>query len=347
MRHTGTTYLPLHCGHAPRWLFERMVKLSGAISEAIVMEYGPEELLRRIADPFWFQSFCCVIGFDWHSSGTTTTACGALKMGIKPEIGIFVCGGKGKASRKAPKEIVKCAKELGLDSQPLLFASRLSAKVDNSCVQDNYSLYHHTFFLAENGKWAVVQQGMNPFNNYARRYHWLSSEVKSFVEEPQTAICGFKEDGVLNLTSRENEELRKMSVELVKESPVKIERAALRLPRMHKTPVSPRTLKTLKSIAEKDPKDYQELVGIRGVGTASLRALALVSNVIYGTKIQWKDPVSYSFAHGGKDGFPYPVNKRKYDGTIRLLKEAIDQAKLGKREKLGALKRLGAFTSVK
>lgn len=342
MRRTGTANLPLHYGHAPRWLFERMVKLSGAISEAIVLEYGPEELLKRLADPFWFQSFACVIGFDYHSSGTTTTACGALKIGLPKELGISIAGGKGRISRKAPQEIAKAAKIYGLDDALLVHASKMAAKVDSACVQDSYSLYHHCFFLAESGEWAVVQQGIG--DSYARRYHWLSQGVKSFVEEPHSGIaCEHKNKNTLDLTAELNKEIRQYSIELAKESPVKIEKAVLTLPRMHKTPVGPVTLRNLRKIAEIQPQNYEELVGLKGIGAASLRALALTSSVIYGKPVQWKDPVSYSFAHGGKDGYPYPVERERYDRTLRMLKEAIEEAKLGKKEREGALKRLSSF----
>jgi len=360
MQRTGIANLPLHSGRAPRWLFSRMVKLSKEISIAIVDEYGQEEFLRRISDPFWFQAFGNVLGFDWHSSGVTTTVCGALKTADISEIGIKVCGGKGRFSKKAITEI----ENSGISenkAKKLAYASKMAAKVDSALVQDNYNLYHHSFLFSEKGEWCVVQQGMNNKNNFARRYHWLSSNVKSFVETPHNAICcNAKAKNVLDMTSRESDEARKVSVDLVNDNPVHLRKfftkqttlyefsnfKILTMPPHHpifRSEMSEKIISSLKKAYEIQPKNYEELVAIKGIGQKAVRALALVSEIIYGKPASWEDPVKYSFAHGGKDGFPYPVDKENYDNTILTLKSAIENAKIGDKDKINAIKRLNAF----
>ena len=370
MNRTGSVDLPLHGGKAPRWLFQRMVKLSSALTDVLIYEYGQEEFLRRISDPYWFQAFSCAIGFDWHSSGTTTTACGALKTGIDPEkTGIYVAGGKGRASRKTIGEIEKAGDLFSLSSdkiERLQYSSRMSAKVDNSCVQDGYQLYHHCFFLTEKGEWAVVQQGMS--SDYARRYHWLSGGVRSFVEEPHSGICGERiEQDVLDMTAKESQDARKISLDLVRDNPRHIERylAGNRRPQKLLTEygagmgeeyytmparhpvldidIGKRGMEVLEKAYEIQPQNYEELVALQGMGPKKIRALALVSELVYGAKPSWKDPAKYSFAHGGKDGFPYPVHRKTYDSTIETLKEAVEQAKIERSEKLYAIKRLREF----
>lgn len=364
MKRTGIAELPLHSGRAPRWLFERMVKLAGGITEAIVYEYGSEEFLRRISDPHWFQAFSCVLGFDWHSSGTTTTTCGALKVALEPEKhGIFVAGGKGKTSRKAPNEIESAGNVFSLPSnevEKLKYSSRMAAKVDNACVQDGYQLYHHCFFFNEHGDWAVVQQGMN--ENYARRYHWLSERIKSFVETPHSAICcERRESSVLDMTAKESGEARKAGVDLVKDNPEHLKRYfkqrqlsefcerradEFRMPSHHAvldTDLGVRGMQILKKAYELQPENYEELVAIRGVGPKTVRALALISELLYGSKTSWKDPAKYSFAHGGKDGFPYPVDRKNYEASIEILKNAVEEARVEKKEKYSAIKRLHEF----
>ncbi|OYT58341.1 MAG: DUF763 domain-containing protein [Candidatus Aenigmatarchaeota archaeon] len=362
MRRTGVANLPLHVGRAPRWLFERMVRLSKAISETIIYEYGQEELLRRMSDPFWFQALSCVIGFDWHSSGTTTTTCGALKIALSPqEHGIAVLGGKGKTSRKTPQEIEKAGDIFSLSSKKIneiVYASKMSAKVDNSCVQDGYQLYHHTMLLSEKGNWAVVQQGMN--DRYARRYHWLSDSVNSFVEEPHTGICAdHMEQSVLNMTSKQSKEARKASVDLVRGDVKKIKKfltpsgqamladfcKRLDMPAHHAVVLSKRDYNVLKQAYEINPNNYEELVALHGIGPKRIRALALISSLIYGTEPSWRDPAKYSFAHGGKDGHPYPVDRDVYDSSIQTLRDAIKQAKLGQKDKISAIRRLESFIS--
>ncbi len=360
-------HLPLHGGKCPPWLFGRMKKLSGEISAIIVHEYGRDELLRRLADPFFFQALSCVIGFDWHSSGTTTTTMGALKEAIKPgELGVAVCGGKGKVSRKTPDEIEGAAEVFSLSSKKverMKYASRMAAKVDSSCVQDGYRLYHHTFIMSEDGDWAVVQQGM--MERFARRYHWLSENVSDFVEEPHSGIvCERAENIVLDMTARESEEARKASLDLVKDCPTRLgpyirqagqrsledfgerspQQKILLMPARHTiTELTERTMKALQAAYEIQPQNYEELVSLRGIGPKSIRALALVSELVYGAPPSWRDPVKYSFTHGGKDGIPYPVDRKTYQTTIDVLKTAIDNARLGNEEKLRAVRRLHEF----
>lgn len=364
MRRSGTADLPLHGGHCPKWLFPRMKELGAAIAEAIVLEFGQEEFLKRLADPFFFQSLGCVLGFDWHSSGLTTTTLGALKEGLSgkaDEIGLAICGGKGRASRKTPAEIAQAASLLGLsDSRTagLIYSSRMSAKVDSAAVQDGYQLYHHVFLFTERGEWCVIQQGMNPLNRYARRYHWISSGVRSFVEEPHYAICsGSREESVLNMVAKESADCRKASVDAlgdipslmaacktVKERLSAARYAHLSMPAHHDIRGPGKsTIRTLEKVAEANPGDYEELLAQPGVGPACVRALALVAEVIYGSAPSWEDPAKFSFAHGGKDGHPYPVERKTYDRSIEVLRAAIDNARAGNREKLQAMRRLEEF----
>lgn len=340
---TGTAYLPLHYGNAPRWLFNRMVDLSGAISEFIITEYGQQEFLKRISDPCWFQAFGCVLGFDWHSSGLTTTTCGALKISLNNNfnLGIKVCGGKGKTSRKTPDEIKSIGAGFGLSTNKidkLVYASKMSAKVDTSCVQDDYQLYHHCFFVSEKGEYAVVQQGMSDNNSTARRYHWLNET--NFVDNPEENIAGEeKKEEVLNLVSESSKETRKISTDLIKENPEKLLKMPLHHP-IYKNDLAKRDLTALKKAYELQPKNYEELVALHGMGPKKLRALALISNLIYGSDLDWEDPIRFSFAHGGKDGFPFPVHKKLYDENIDFLKNAIADSKIENKEKQKALKRL-------
>jgi len=361
---TGMTNLPLHGGRAPPWLFRRMVKLAGGITEAIIMEYSGEEFLRRLSDPLWFQAFGCVLGFDWHSSGLTTTATGALKEALNAQdTGIAVCGGKGRTSRKTPQEIAENGETLSLSGRKisgLVYASRMSAKVDSAAVQDGYQLYHHAFFFDADGRWAVIQQGMNESSRYARRYHWLSEGVKSFVEEPHSGISGdHKEKDVLDMTAKESAESRDMSVEVINESPGRLQsllcrnslhkfleprQTMLSMPRTHYIiNMGKRNLEMLGKAHEMQPQNYEQLIGIKGIGPRSIRALAMVSDIIYGKPPSWKDPVKFSFAHGGKDGIPYPVDRESYDRTIETLKTGIENAKIGDRDRISAMRRLSGF----
>ncbi|MBN3037315.1 MAG: DUF763 domain-containing protein, partial [Candidatus Diapherotrites archaeon] len=304
---TGQATLSLHSGHCPKWLFQRMVPLAKGISEAVISEHGTRELLARLADPYFFQSLACVMGFDWHSSGTTTTACGALKEALRPELGVVACGGKGKASKKTLEEINALPFDMPQDRvEALEYASRMSAKVDNNCIQDGYQLYHHSFFVDERGDWCVVQQGMSPgiaspdrfgcTGGTARRYHWLSENVKSFVEDPQLVACDAVKAGVLNMTAEGSAGARKTSVDLVNDNPQHIKKyfsqqktlsdfTALSMPMHHEvlaSDLSQSSWKALQNAYELQPQNYEELVSLRGVGAKGLRALALVSDLVYG-----------------------------------------------------------------
>jgi hypothetical protein len=340
----GVADLPLHYGKAPRWLFERMTKLSKCISEIVILEYGKDEFLRRLSDPFWFQAFSCVVGYDWHSSGTTTVTMGALKSVINPEEhGIAVTGGKGKVSRRTPEEIQKMGDILSLsidDIEKFKYSSKMAAKVDNALLQDGYTLYQHSFLFTEDKKWIVIQQGFNAATKYARRYHWLSEKVKSFVVEPHLAICCDVTGKTLNMVAEESEECRKASVDLVKDDPNNLKKYLL-LDEKHE--IDLKNYKALANAYEFQPKNYEELVALKGLGAKSLRALALLSKLVYGAEPSWRDPAKFSFAHGGKDGFPYPVDRENYDKSIEILRTAVENARLDNKEKIFAIKRLQDF----
>ena len=373
MQRTGVARLPLHYGKAPRWLVVRMRKLAKEIVTVIVDEYGAGDFLKRISDPFWFQALGCVLGYDWHSSGVTTVVTGVLKQAVAPEEhGIAVCGGKGKVSLQAPLEIGNVGEKFGFSSdkiKALCYASKMSAKVDNTAVQAGYQLYHHAFFVAEDEKWAVIQQGMCLRDRTARRYHWLSESTKNFVVEPHNAIVGdVKRDIALDMTAKESEGCRKTSVDIAKEPPKKSMRMlmAIRpayqkslqewLPKTADTawkeyPIDvlsmPRNInwKALQEVYEFQPRNYEEMLGFRGVGPATVRGLALIAELIYGEKPSWKDPVKYSFCVGGKDGVPFPVDRGLYDEIIEILENAVKQAKVDDKERINAIKRLRDFTA--
>lgn len=351
--HTGIAYLPLHGGKAPPWLFNRMVRLAREITIVIVEEYGPGEMLKRLSHPYWFQAFGCVLGFDWHSSGVTTTLCGALKEGIRgleKDLGLFVAGGKGRVSRETPSEIRNWGNKLSLDPEPLVYASRMSAKVDTSAIQDGYQLYHHTFIFTGKGAWTVVQQGMNDHNHYARRYHWLSEIVTDFVNEPHAAILSETRGQVLNLTAGESSEARSTITEIATElKPEKLitdlkKLKTLELPRRHQIEVNDlhenSLTKILLSTYERQPENFEKLLGLSGVGPKTIRALSLISELIYGVAPSYHDPARYSFAHGGKDGIPYPVDRPTYDKSIEVLSKAINKARLTPSEKREVFSRL-------
>ena len=349
---TGTADLPLHYGRAPRWLFSRMSRLASEITQVIVLEYGSSGILERLSDPFWFQALGCVLGFDWHSSGLTTTTCGAIKEGIKgqeEELGLFVTGGKGAVSRKTPTEITAWGERTGIDSDPLIVASRTAAKVDSAAVQDGYQIYHHAFFFDQAGDWAVVQQGLCEGTGMARRYHWLSTAVEDFVCEPHTAICCNSRAPTLNLVARESEGTREASAEISCQDPqnlvVKLAHLkTLSLPRRHEVALADINPSRLKRIFLKtykaQPDAFEPLLTLPGVGAKTLRALSLIAELIYGAPPSFEDPARYSFAHGGKDGTPYPVDREGYDRSIDLLGRAIRRAKLNKIEELRAFRRL-------
>jgi len=354
----GTADLPLHRGPVPAWLMSRMRHLASEIIKVIVLEHGSAEVIRRMSDPFWFQAFGCLLGFDWHSSGLTTVVVGAIREGTSlEEHGLAVVGGKGNVARSVPEKITAMAIDERIADE-LVRASRLSAKVDNTAVQDGYTLYHHAIIFNEKGIWAVVQQGMNTATRYARRYHWLSEKLRSFVDEPHSGIfSGHVEKYALDLTSKPNEEVRKASVDLACEKPNKLikwinliahrqttlsDMHNLDLEKLPKHLTMPRRIdwETIKRTYDIHPRNYEELIEIKGMGPKTVRALALVSAIIYGTEIDWRDPVKYSFAHGGKDGVPYPVERRRMDKVIVFLRESVEASALGREEKLTALRKL-------
>ncbi|MBI4294717.1 MAG: DUF763 domain-containing protein [Chloroflexi bacterium] len=350
---TGTANLPLHYGKAPRWLFERMTRLAREITIGVVAEFGPEDMLRRMADPFWFQALGCILGFDWHSSGVTTTVCGALKEGIKglePELGLFIAGGKGRTSRQTPLEIQNAGTNLSTDTGRLVYASRMAAKVDSAAVQDGYQLYHHCFFFTASGSWAVVQQGMNETIRYARRYHWLGDTVADFVCEPHNAVCCDLRGQALNLVAADSSQARSTIATIVAQGrPEKLitdldRLGRLELPsRHHITPqdVNPKRLRTiLLRTYELQPASFEALLGLAGVGARTIRALSLISELVYGVPSCYTDPARYSFAHGGKDGHPYPVDRRTYDKSIELVGRVLRRARLSQAETEAALRRL-------
>ena len=358
---TGSINLPLHGGKAPYWLFSRMVRLSREILSVIVSEFGPKEVLLRLSDPLWFQALGCILGFDWHSSGVTTTVCGSIKEAIKGsenDFGFFAAGGKGATSRKTPLEIEEASFKTGKDFSELVYASKISAKVDNNALQDGYQLYHHCFFFTtDGGNWAVVQQGMNELNNFARRYHWHCSNVKDFVCEPHTAICSNGKTDVINLIDKTSESARHIITELSNEKPEKIIKDIRSLfeenyshhsfPKRHQIILNDiettRMKKIFLSTYESKPKDFEKLLALKGVGPKTIRSLALISELIYKTPYSIKDPARFSFAHGGKDGIPYPVDRENYEKSIEILNIALKNSKINKTDKIKALKRLANF----
>lgn len=353
---TGTANLPLHGGKCPAWLFTHMKSLSAAIIEVILEDFGTGEVLRRLSDPYWFQALGCVIGFDWHSSGVTTTVYGALKEGlaeIGPQAGLFLAGGKGRSARRTPLEIADLADRYPIQGkvEDLIYASRMAAKVDSSAVQDGYQIYHHFFVFTQSGDWAVIQQGMNEELRQARRYHWLGSQVRDFTVEPQYAICCDCINDTLNLVASQNEQVRNLSTQLACESPDRLLKelsaiqsgANLSLPRQHSIPRTSYLQRSLQAAYEQQPENFAALLETSGVGPATLRALCLVAEVAYGVEPSYTDPVRYSFAHGGKDGFPFPVREEDISNSYAVLQRAVKKARLGNREQLNALRNLARW----
>src|SRR4051794_20969974 len=362
-RRTGGADLPLHGGRVPPWLASRMSSLGAIITQAIVHHYGRDEFLQRLSHPFWFQSFGAVMGMDWHSSGITTSVIGALKRGLKPlehELGIHVCGGRGQHSRKTPDELRLLGERIGFDGARLTRASRLVAKVDSAAVQDGFDLYLHGFFVTDDGKWTVVQQGMNGDKRQARRYHWHSENLKDFVDEPHSAIDGPIQGEIVNLTDHRAERSRAAQLELLsaigpdgivgelaaldgKQPPAQGMLPHLVMPAHHdvrSSDVFTRRLHgTLAAAAERGPVDFPELLLTPGVGLRTVRSLAMVAEVVHGAPYRFSDPARFSLAHGGKDRHPYPVPIKVYDETIRVLKSAVQNAKLGRDEEMQVLKR--------
>jgi len=393
---TGIATVPLDYGHCPRWLFERMKRLSRGIMLAIREEFGPEEILKRLADPIWFQSLGCVIGFDWNSSGLTTTTLGALKVGlfdIQDELGLYVCGGK-RESRKTPEEIEAYSISRGFSFSPdLIYASKMAAKVDSSLIQNiqtPFQLYQHNFIFTKSGHWAVIQQGMAPQLQQARRYHWLSDKIKDFIEEPHAGIVSDIRTKPLNLTAKESSKNRKISTELVNEEPktfLKNIKLIQRTQKNHsfnkrslveekeklkkvikKEKFGNLTLMELKDVEfywhpvieekfdlkrlektiffanEQKPKNFEKLLALKGIGPKTIRALSLVSEIIYGAKPSYEDPARYSFAHGGKDFTPFPVDRKIYDQILEIMEKGIKKSRISIREKFEAQRRLNSVS---
>jgi uncharacterized protein len=369
-RRAGSADLPLHGGHVPRWLADRMTRLGAVTAQAIVHHYGRDELLRRLANPFWFQSFGAVMGMDWHSSGITTSVIGALKRGLTPlsrELGIHICGGRGKHSRETPQELVGIGERVGIDGAALAQASRLVAKVDSAAVQDGFDLYLHGFIVTDDGTWTVVQQGMNGGRKQARRYHWLSEGLTSFVDDPHAAIAGAGQGEIANLADRRALASRRAQIDMLAAlGPDKIARefSALEARGRPQAAIDPgqpllphlvmpdhhdvrgsdvvarRLHGNLAAAADRGPEDFPALLLTPGVGARTVRALAMVAEVVHGAPYRFTDPARFSFAHGGKDRHPFPVPTKVYDETIRVLKSAVQKAKLGREEELAALRRL-------
>jgi hypothetical protein len=341
--------LPLHHGKVPAWLAKQMATLGGAVIESIVLEYGKSAVLSRLSDPFWFQAFGSVLGMDWHSSGITTSVMGALKRAVNPkfsELGIYICGGKGKHSRETPNEIKKLADKTGLDGDSLIRASKLSAKVDNTTIQDGFQLYLHTFIITDQGEWSVVQQGMNDATGMARRYHWHSKQLSSFVETPHTYIYGKNQGDILNLTDTQASPAKQGIVNIALEDPSYMlpEIRKIILPMHHDVRAADVNLKRLGSILalahEEELRDFESLLLLQGVGPRAIQSLALVSEVIHGAPSRFSDPARFSFAHGGKDGHPFPVPVKVYDETIKVLKTSVEKARIGDKDKHQAIKNL-------
>ncbi|HEY1039248.1 MAG TPA: DUF763 domain-containing protein [Bacteroidia bacterium] len=345
--------LPLHYGKVPPWLAERMSKLGGAIIEAIILEYGRPEVLKRLSDPMWFQALGCVMGMDWHSSGITTSVMGALKKALNPafnDLGIYIAGGKGKYSRQTPAELTALAERTGLNGTELVRSSKLSAKVDNNAIQDGFQVYLHTFIVTKDAEWSVIQQGMNDGTGMARRYHWHSAQLNSFVEEPHAFIYGANQGEILNLTDKQADDTKTKMLELVTESPDHIlaEVRNIVMPSHHDVRAENVDLKRLGSVLalaqERGVNDFESLLLLERVGPRAIQSLTLVSEVIYGTPSRFTDPARFSFAHGGKDGHPFPVPTQTYDQTIDVLRMAVEKAKLGNADKMEAVKNLTIAT---
>ncbi len=353
MKRSGTADLPLHGGRVPPWLAERMTRLGTAISESVLYQYGPGALLSRLSDPFWFQALGTVMGMDWHSSGITTSVLGALKRGLNPrahELGIYVCGGRGRHSRKTPDELRSIADRISLDGDSLVRASRLTARVDNNAIADGFQLYLHGFILASTGEWAVVQQGMNDATGFARRYHWHSAAVRDFTSEPHTAIVGEPQGAIMNLVDRQAKPAQHAMVSIVHERPDKTLGVVphLAMPAHHDVRaanIDTRRLGAVLAVAyQRDLRDFASLLLLENLGPRTLQSLALIAEVVHGTPSRFSDPARFSFAHGGKDGHPFPVPLKTYDESLAVLRRSLQSAKLGDPEKMEGFNRLDRFT---
>jgi uncharacterized protein len=353
MKRSGTADLPLHGGRVPPWLASRMTELGTAIAEHIVFEYGQTEFLTRLSDPFWFQAFGCVMGMDWHSSGITTSVMGALKRGLNPrlsELGLAVCGGRGRHSVRTPDELRSFSLRTGLDGDALVRTSRLTARIDNNAVADGYQLYLHSFVVTKSGEWAVVQQGMNPGNHSARRYHWHSATLRDFVSDPHTAILGKPQGEILNLVDARAGDAQRALLTIVKE-PIESsfnEARKLTMPAHHEVRAADVDLKRLGAVLavahERELRDFASLLLVEGLGPRTLQSLALIAEVVHGAPSRFSDPARFSFAHGGKDGHPFPVPLRTYDESLAILRRSLEAARLGHTEKVDGFRRLDRLT---
>lgn len=352
MKRSGVADLPLHGGRVPQWLAERMTKLGTAITETIVRDYGTSAFLSRLSDPFWFQALGAVMGMDWHSSGITTSVMGALKRGLAPradELGLYICGGRGKSSRNTPTELRNLGERRGFDGEALVRTSRLTARIDNNAIADGFQIYLHSFILAANGEWAVVQQGLNDRNGMARRYHWHSAAVNNFVAEPHTGIVGENQGTIMNLVDADARPAQKALLEVSHEHPDKTLSVAryLKLPAHHDVREKNVDLKRLGAVLavayERDLHDFAELLLLENLGPRTLQSLALVAEVVHGAPSRFADPARFSFALGGKDKHPFPVPLKTYDESVNFLRKSLDAAKVGDREKVDGFRRLEGF----
>jgi len=353
MKRSGTADLPLHGGRVPLWLAKRMTELGTAIAEQIILNYGRSEFLTRLSDPFWFQAYGAVMGMDWHSSGITTSVLGALKRGINPrfsELGMMVCGGRGRYSIRTPDELRAFSEKTGLDGEALARTSRLTARVDNNAVADGFQLYLHSFIVTESGEWAVVQQGMNPQNHLARRYHWHSATVRNFVSDPHSAIVGKPQGEIQNLVDARAEKARSVLLSITRApmESVLTDLRKLSMPMHHDVRPKNVDLKRLGAILaiahEEDLRDFASLLLVEGLGPRTLQSLALIAELIHGAPSRFSDPARFSFAHGGKDGHPFPVPLKVYDDTLSVLRRSLEAARLGHTKKLEGFRRLDQLT---
>ena len=355
VKRSGVADLPLHGGHVPAWLADRMTQLGTAIVESILLHYGHSELLSRLSDPYWFQALGSVMGMDWHSSGVTTSVAGALKRGLNPraaELGLYVCGGRGRHSRNTPAELRAIAEARGLDGEALVRTSRLTAKIDNNCIADGFQIYLHSFFVAASGEWAVVQQGLNDSRGLARRYHWHSTNVRDFVADPHTGIAGAHQGMIINLVDAHADPARNALLTMAHELPdlTLNEVRHLQLPRHHEVRAEDVDLKrlgaTLAVAYERDLKSFADLLLVENLGPRTLQTLAMVAEVVHGTPVRFSDPARFSFALGGKDRHPFPVPLKTYDESISILRRSLDKAKLDGGAKIEGFRRLDRFVKL-
>ncbi len=352
MKRSGVADLPLHGGQVPQWLAERMTKLGAAITEAIVHDHGASVFLSRLSDPFWFQALGAVMGMDWHSSGVTTSVMGALKRGLAPradELGIYICGGRGRFSRNTPQELRSIAERRGFDGEALVRTSRLTARIDNNAIADGFQIYLHSFVVTSKGEWAVVQQGLNDGRGMARRYHWHSASVRDFVAAPHTGIVGENQGTIMNLVDAEAKPAQSALLDIAREKPDSTLDAAryLQMPGHHDVRAQNIDLKRLGAVLavayERDLRQFAELLLLEKLGPRTLQSLALIAEVVHGAPSRFSDPARFSFAHGGKDRHPFPVPLKTYDESLNYLRTSLDAAKLGDKDKLDGFRRLDRF----